>query len=216
MIEMTKLSSIRYKLERAQAVYETGRSLPEKDLKEIVLFYRKKNDYPQYIAASKSFIYHVRANGNPQKSYDLLMNIFKQGSKKIEEGGASLLIDGFGLANEVFKFEARQPGVSWMVDILDEFFDKIKEVIDTYEDSQEYFSKSQVNDFITHFTDFEPVSHFSIRTYFSYQLYELKSLRISSLLSKDSVAQKLSEQLIKRLENSDNPLSFYKSGLDGR
>ncbi|MEO1215084.1 MAG: hypothetical protein AAFY45_16255 [Bacteroidota bacterium] len=203
-------AAMKYKLQKSVAMYETGRNLTEKDLKETVQFYRRNQDYPLYIEAAKSYVDHVRLNGNPQKSYDLISNILKQGSKKIEEGGANLIISGLKLANQVFLIEAKEPGVSWMVEILDEFFDKVAEIIDSIEENLEFYSKSQIDELLSIYTDLEPASHFSIRAYFKYQLYELKSLRVTALVNKDAIALRLSEQLLKTFQNKDNPLSFIQ------
>ncbi|MEM6805188.1 MAG: hypothetical protein AAF696_27575 [Bacteroidota bacterium] len=207
-------AAMKYRLQRSDFMYKTGRNLTEKELKEIVQFYRKNLDAPQYISAADSYIKHVRANGNPQKSYDLLASILKMGTKRIEEGGIFLIISGFELANSAFLLASKEPGVSWMVDILDEFFEKITDILDNFEEHLEFISKSQVEKLLNTYADFEPVSHFSIRTYFRYQLYELISLRISALVNNDRIGLKLSDQLIKSFKNKDNPLSFIQGAWE--
>ncbi|MEL6254109.1 MAG: hypothetical protein AAFR87_19020 [Bacteroidota bacterium] len=97
-----------------------------------------------------------------------------------------------------------------MVEILDEFFDKVAEIIDSIEENLEFYSKSQIDELLSIYTDLEPASHFSIRAYFKYQLYELKSLRVTALVNKDAIALRLSEQLLKTFQNKDNPLSFIQ------
>ena len=204
-------TALYYKLKRADFAIQTGFSITEKEVREIVQFYKKGDDYMAYLDAVQVQINLLSQNDNAAKSYDAIQDIFKMGMKKMEEGGFYLLTMGMKMANGVFLAETQKPGVSWMIHILDEFFGRVREIVDMIEEHMELIGNFMLEQFREAFLEFEPASHFNIKTYFSYQLYELKMIRLGMVASNDILGLKLAEQLIDELETDNNPMSFIQA-----
>lgn len=207
-------SEMGYRLTKSNISVKTGSPLTEKEMKELVQYQKKRQDYPQFIKAMGVYLDLLERNGVSSKSYDLFLDIFKQGNKRIEEGGFYLITKGLDLANKVFIHESKKPGVSWIVGNLDSFFEKIMEVIDNLENIQEFTGIKLIEEFRETYLDFEPASHFNIKVYFQYQLYMAKSMRIGAILHNDTVGLKMANRLISELENENNPLSFLQATWD--
>ena len=200
-----------FRLKRADIAIQTGFSITEKEVREFVQYYKKGGDYTSYLDAVKVQINLLNQNDNAAKSYDAIQDIFKMGVKKIEEGGFYLLTMGLKMANDVFLAETKKPGVSWMIHILDEFFERVRDIVDMIEEHMERIGNSMLEQFRQAYIEFEPASHFNIKTYFSYQLYELKVIRLGMIAHHDTLGQQLAEQLISELETDNNPLSFIRA-----
>ncbi|MEM7370262.1 MAG: hypothetical protein AAF587_16760 [Bacteroidota bacterium] len=200
-----------YRLTKSNISVKTGSQLTEKEMKELVQYQKKRQDYPYYIQAMHVYLDLLERNGVSSKSYDLFLEIFKQGNKRIEEGGFYLITKGLGLANRVFIRESKKPGVSWIVANLDSFFEKVMEVIDSIESIQEHSGVKLVEEFRETYLAFEPASHFNIKVYFQFQLYMAKSLRIGAILHNDTMSLKMANKLISEFENENNPLSFIQA-----
>ena len=187
----------------------------EKEVREVMQFYKKGNDYPTYIRSVRAYANLLSANKAPQKSYDLIMDVIKVGQKKIEdEGGFYLIYAGLKLANDLFLVETEAPGVSWMVHQLHSFFEQIKRTIDELDPHLDRIGLSLIEQFRGQYHRLEPASHFNIKVYFSYQLYQLKMMRIGAIIHKDELSQRLGEKLIASLENENNPLSFISANWE--
>ena len=204
-----------FRLKRADIAIQTGFSITEKEVKEIVQYYKKSGDYMAYLEAAQVMINLLQQNDNAPKSYDVIQDIFKMGTKKMEEGGFYLLTMGLNTANKVFLAETEKPGVSWMIHILDEFFDRVKGIVDMVEEHMELIGNAMLGQFRQAFIEFEPASHFNIKTYFSYQLYELKMMRLGMVANHDTLGLELADQLINELETENNPLSFIQADWEG-
>lgn len=205
-----KPMAMQYKLHQANISIDSGNPITEKDLKDIVQYYKKSRDYPRYIQSLQSLIHLLDRNGHAFKSFDIVSDLFKFGNKRLDEGGFYLILEGFKLATDVFTHEAQLPGVSWMVQKLDGFFERIKEVIDYIHEHNELIGASQVKAFQQEYLRFELVSNFNIIVFYQYQLYALKIMQIVALLNGDSAQIDMMNMLIKKLENDNNPLSFIK------
>jgi hypothetical protein len=192
----------------------TGKSIAEKEVKDVSQAYKKTKVYPAYIEAMSTYLEFLAESEQGYKSEDLLADILKYGSKRLEEGGFYVITRGLGLANEVFERERQEPGVSWMVKSLDSFFEQIMGVVDSIDEFREWTSNSQIEDFRNNFIDFEPYSHFNIKTYYTYQYYQLKLLRIGALINNDPISLKISESMITAFEDENNPMSFIKANWD--
>lgn len=198
-----------FKLTRIELAVATGTQLTEKEAREIVQYNKKGNDYPTYIRSVSSYVHLMAANDNAQKSYDAIMDVFKLGHKRLEEsGGFYLITSGLRLANELFQAETHAPGVSWMVHNLDIFFEQIKRTIELLDQHLDTIGVSMVEQFRREYANFEPVSHFNIKVYFQYQLYQIKALRVGTIMHNDSVGEQSANSLIASLENPNNPMSF--------
>ncbi|MEM9934522.1 MAG: hypothetical protein AAF824_12940 [Bacteroidota bacterium] len=196
------------RLTRAHYATALRRPLTEKEIKEIIQFYKKSGYYPSYIQASKVYAELLLQNEQPSKAYDLILEILKIGQKRMEEGGFYLLYSGFKMATDIFLSEIKLPGVSWVVDVLQEFFNKIKDILDLICETPETIAKSYVETFRREFVRFEPVSHYHIRVYFSYQYYEVKLLRLGAMMSEDTLGIIIADRLLKELDSTNNPLNF--------
>lgn len=200
--------------QRARILVETSQHATEKDIKELVQYFKKRQDYPSYLAGMHTYVDLLDQNGHSDKIHDLLLDIFKLGNKRIDQGGFYLINGALELANRIMLAETHKPGVSWMVEVLNGFFDRVTEVIDTLEDNLELFGKSLVERFRLNFIEFEPISHFNIKVYLRYQLYEMKMARIGAIITGDGTTQKLLENLISEMEYDNNPMSFIKADWD--
>ncbi|MDX1908171.1 MAG: hypothetical protein SF053_14135 [Bacteroidia bacterium] len=202
------------RLQRGQIIVQSEISLTEKEVKEIIAHYRKTQDQPLYIQACMVFTGLMSRNETAPKIHDLLQEIIKNGSKKIDEGGFYLIISALRMGNDIFLKEIEEPGITWAIPILDQFFDKIQKTIDELDELIPKLGKSMLETFRNEFIRFEPVSHFNIKTYFRYQLYEVKVMRLGALINGDTISRRLAEQLLGELEDNRNPLSFVKADWD--
>ena len=200
--------------QRARILVETKQSATEKDVKELVQYFKKQQDFPSYLHSMHIYVDLLDQNGNSDKINDLLLDIFKLGNKRLDQGGFYLINGALELGNRIMLAETHNPGVSWMVESLNEFFSRITDVIDNLEDNLELFGKSLVERFRLNYIEFEPISHFNIKVYLRYQLYEMKVARIGAIISEDATTQKILENLISQMEYEDNPMSFIKADWD--
>ena len=185
-----------------------GQSVPEKDFKELLAHNKKSNNYLAYGESIRNYVQMLSQNAGGIKILDVLLDGFKLGRKKIEEGGFYLVIKSFEIANDVLLKEIKKPGVSWITESLDKFFNEIVEIIDDLEGQLSLVGEANISDFRREYLRFEPLSHHNILVYFRYQLYTLKLLNLGAHISGDALSQKLGNQLIKELEDGNNPLSF--------
>ena len=199
------------KLNHINTAVQSGHSLPEKDVKEVAQAYKKSKVYQDYVTALKAYLDYVASSGQSAKSEDLLSEIIKYGSKRLEDGGFYLIIQGLGLANGAFDLEKDKPGVSWMVSYLYEFFERIMGVIDSIDEFMEWTAKSQIEDFRNNYVDFEPYSHFNIKVYYAYQYYQFKLMRVGALINNDPITLKLCENAIASFDDENNPMHFIKA-----
>jgi len=208
------ISAMHYRNTMAEIFIQHQQPITEKELKEIIQFYRKKNLYIPYIQASKSYTFLLVEGKQPQKALDVILDLFKQGNKNIEEGGFYLFTAAFRLANDLFLTEIRKPGVSWIVAVLDVFFEEIRQIIDQIDEYIPIARPHQLEAFRSEYLRFEPVSYFNIKVYFQYQLYTLKMILLGTQLQNDKMGQVMSEKLVEKFENANNPLSMLKADWD--
>jgi hypothetical protein len=199
---------IHYRLVKAEIASWGGVELTEKELKEIVQHYRRDQHFPHYLKAQSTFARIHDNNGNHFKSYDLILEAFKQGNRRMDQGGFYLLLGGLRLGNEVFAREVQKAGVSWMTEKLDDFFTQVQETLDLIPGQMEEIGKAWIEEFREAFFDFEPYSHYNILTYFRYQLYEIKAMKIGAQLSKDPLSERIANRLLNEINDENNPLNF--------
>ncbi|MEL6589750.1 MAG: helix-turn-helix domain-containing protein [Bacteroidota bacterium] len=202
-----------YRLAKARISIETEQSQTEKELKEINAYYKRQNDFEAYLQSIQSYLRLLERNGNGAKAFELLQDAFKYANRKHEQGqgGFSLSHGLFQLMNDILLVEICQPGVSWAVEYLDQLFGNITEAIDRLEEEWEVIGKSLTEAFRSEFHRFEPISHFNIKVYLLYQLYEIKVMRLGALISGDQLSLKIGDRLLAELGNRNNPLSFVKT-----
>jgi predicted transcriptional regulator len=126
----------------------------------------------------------------------------------MEQGGFALLMGGMEVGTEILGRETRKSGVSWIVEELKVYFEYIKEAVDLIPNYIDVLGTDAIEQFRKSFALFEPISHFNIYTYFSYQLYQLKMLKIGALMTKDKVSESVVNRLINNLTHPNNPLNF--------
>lgn len=202
------LQSMRYRLMYAKMMIDHKQQITEKELKEIIQYYRKQNHYPAFIEASKAYAILLTDGKQPSKALDVMLDVFKLGNKNFDEGGFYLLYSGLKLANDVFLIEAGKPGVSWIVSTLDIFFAEIRQIIDKIDSLIELAGKEQLEAFRYQYLRFDEVANFNIKVYFRYQLYAIKLLHLGNLLQEDQLGQQISQTVIDKLEHENNPLNL--------
>lgn len=200
--------SMRYRLIRVNISAQGGIPQTEKEVKEILSFFRRGMHYPTFLEANRVFMLIHDLNGNGIKAMDLFADIFKQGHRRMEQGGFELLMGGLTVGNEVLGREARKSGVSWIVEELKNYFEYIKVAVDLVPDHIDDFGHDAIERFRNAFSAFEAISQFNIYTYFSYQLYQLKMLKIGAVMTKDKVSEQVVNRLLSNLTHENNPLSF--------
>lgn len=206
---------MKFRLSRVELSVSTANPVTEKEVKEVMQFHKKGSDYPTYIRSVRAYANLLMINQTAQKSYDLILEVFKIGQKRLEEeGGFYLIYAGMQLANNIFLAETEAPGVSWIIHQLDGFFEQIKRTIDELDQHIDRIGQSLIEQFRSEFIRFEPASHFNIKVYFSFQLYQIKMMRIGAILHQDILGKDLAEKLIASLENENNPLSFISASWD--
>lgn len=199
---------------KAEIAVRTNAPLTEKEVKENIQFFKKSNSYPYYIQTVDSYLKLLTRNETTHKTYDVILDILKQGNKRIDQGGFYLITKGLRLANNVFLRETGEPGVSWMIHQLDLFFDKIISIIENIDEHMDMIGKDLLETFRNEFKRFEPVSHFNAKVYLRYQLYELKMMRLGAKIHGDQLSLEIADNLINELENDNNPLAFIKAKWD--
>ncbi|MEM6631221.1 MAG: helix-turn-helix domain-containing protein [Bacteroidota bacterium] len=191
-----------------------SQSIPEKDFKELLAQNKKNNNYIEYGKSVHDYVRMLSKNGAGGKILDILLDSFKLGRKKIEEGGFYLIVKSLEIANDTLLVEIKKPGVSWMVGSLDKFFNEIIEIIEGLKEQLDLIGEANISNFRKEYLRFEPLSHHHILVYFRYQLYALKLLNLGAYLSGDALSQRIGDQLVKALEDSNNPLSFIDASWD--
>ncbi|GAB4402772.1 MAG: hypothetical protein OHK0039_01210 [Bacteroidia bacterium] len=207
-------TAMAYKLQRAELATRTGFGITEKELKELVQYYKKRSDYPMYAQSVRVYNQLLIRNEIPQKTYDQLLDLFKYASKKLEQGGFYLIVEGMKMANDIFLGETDRPGISWMIEILDVFFEKVVQIIETTEENLAHIGKAHLEAFREEYLRFEPASHFNIKTYYRYQLYEIKILRLGAIINDDKLSVRIANTLLGEMLDDNNALSFIKADWD--
>ncbi|MEO1414096.1 MAG: helix-turn-helix domain-containing protein [Bacteroidota bacterium] len=207
-------STLAYRLLKAQLSVSTGSALTEKEMKELTQAFKKEQNYPLYTQSIQCYIDLLLRNEVPRKSYDLIQDVMKFAQKRIEQGGFYLTTAAFSIANNIFHAETTEPGVSWMTDILDNFFDKISQALQDIETYRESIGKSLIENFRKIFITFEPVSHFHIKVYYRYQLAEIQIMRIGAIINEDPVSLNVADNLLSSISDKNNPLSFMNAEWD--
>lgn len=203
-----------YRLEKCKLAVATGQSFTEKESKEIIQSVKKTSHHPRYIEAVAAYIQLLIRNDVSHKTYDVLLDAIKYGTKSLEQGGFYLLVKSFSLANDVFLRETHQPGVSWMIHLLHEFFERVKNMVQVADEHFDEIGADLLDAFRREYQRFEPVSNFNIKTYFMYQLFEIRILRLGARMHGDELSLSMADRLSRELENPNNPLSFMQTNWD--
>lgn len=182
----------------------------EKEIKEIIQLYKKQNNYPAYIQGNKAFFDLLILNQSVGKAFDMLGEMMKYGIKKLDEGSPYVFIKGFQLANDLFIREVDLPGRSWMIDILWNFFDFIRQGVSMLETRIQQMGRRYAEMFRKEYLRFGEVSSFNIRVYLAYQYYTLKILSLGLSYQNDPLSEQLLEHLIEEIEDVRNPVHFIK------
>ncbi len=188
--------------------------ISEKELKEVLNEVKKSSNYRGYVRAAVAYAYFYQQNGDTQKAYDLLMEMVRKGYKKVDAGGFFLVTNGLGAINTIFLNEVEQPGISWMVNSLHDFFAHVADMINGMEDHITEIGQELFESFMTEFIRLEPATHFNIKVYLQFQYFEMKMLRLAAIARGDKLAQKLSDTLLKEISSDNSPLSFMQADWD--
>lgn len=205
-----------YRLQKAMVAIQTDSPHTEKDIREIVAFFKRNNDFDGYLASIHTYLQLLQRNGAGAKSFELLQDAYKFANRKHEQGqgGFALTFGLFKLSNDILLEEITEPGVSWIVADLDKLFVNVIEAIEVLNQEWESIGRSLTETFREEFIRFEPISHFNMRVYLNYQLYEVKVMRLGAIVNGDKISLRLADKLLAELENENNPLSFVKTDWD--
>ncbi|MDP5171742.1 MAG: hypothetical protein NWR72_15955 [Bacteroidia bacterium] len=201
------------RLKRAEVGVATNVNVTEKEMKEILALYKKSQDFNSYAEAVGLYMKVLAKSSSWAKLFDQIIDLLKFGAKQKEENGFFLQLSAMQLANHYFLAETIKPGVSWMVDLLDDYFKIIAGIIVDLKDQEEVnaIGKSQFDQFRALFGEFEPASHFNIYVYYRYQYQSLNVMRLSLKQSNDSIGLSIANRLIGELEDECNPLSIIRA-----
>jgi|GEM_PF-1568252 len=202
-----------YRIDRALMSLEYGTAVTEKECKEISQHFKKAENYVCYMDSVGLYLRQLQTS-NVSKAHDVVLDIFKAANKRLDKGGFYLIVRSFNEINRVFKDECSKPGISWVVQILDDFFGKIKEIIDELPKIVDPIGLYLINRFRAEYSSFEEVSHYNIRVYFSYQYYAIKMLRIGNIAMQDEVGAAMADNILMELEKRSNPLNFMQADWD--
>ncbi|MFM2375873.1 MAG: hypothetical protein RLZZ165_970 [Bacteroidota bacterium] len=186
----------------------------EKDVREILAEAKKGDDHVAYVRSCWSMADYLLVKHEPQKAYDLLLEMVRKGSKKLTEGGFFLVSNGFQKINDIFLIEVERPGISWIVTSLPAFFASVSEMVDGMENYIPAAGQEMFDRFLEEFIRLEPATHFNLKVYLRYQYYEMKMLRLAAIAREDSLAQRLAETLIHEISQENNPLTFIQSNWE--
>ena len=215
-------------MERLRVASERNTKVNEKDFKEVLSAIRKGNNFPAQVNVSGYFARYYRnlaqslkdqaevdkAADVAKRAFDVLLELQKRGANRLDEGGFYLVVNAMGLINDLLYAETHQPGVSWVVHELDQYFATIAGMIDDYDQNMDTFGFSLFQAFRREFITFEAVSHFNIKVYLSYQYYEMKMLRLSALVNQDKGAEEIADRLVKEVGDVNSPLHFVTAQWD--
>jgi hypothetical protein len=193
------------------------RELVEKDLKELIAYFKRQEDSIAYLRASRLYAMTLveMDRKHRQKAHDVLMDVIKRGIKNVEKGGFFLISGAVKLASDIYLPELSRPGISWATENMDLFFEQISYVIDNVDDFLPFAGRADVDIFRNEFLRLEAASYLNIKTYFRYQYYGVKMMGVSARLMEDEVGQKQAEVLARTFADPQNPLNFMLANWDG-
>ncbi|MEZ4687700.1 MAG: hypothetical protein R3B47_17050 [Bacteroidia bacterium] len=193
------------------------KDLLEKDLKELIAYFKRQEDNITYLRASRlhAFTLTRMAARHRPKTHEVLMDVIRRGIRKVEKGGFFLISGAVRLANDVYLPEIPRPGISWATGNMDEFFGQVIHVIDQIDAFLPFAGRADVDIFRNEYLRMEPASYLNIKTYFRYQYYAVKMLGLSARLMEDEVGVKQAEVLAKSLADHKNPLNFVMANWKG-
>lgn len=205
------------KLASLQIAHDQGASFTEKELKELITYFRKQGDDIAYLGASRLYA-EVLVSMDPKhrgKAHDVLMDVMRRGIKRIESGGFYLIATALQLANDLYIPEIVRPGVSWIVETMDEFFELVGQVIESMDEFLPHAGKANLDIFRSEYARMEPASYMNIKVYLRYQFYAAKMMGVSARLMEDEIGARQAEILVKSFSNPANPLNFIRANWDG-
>lgn len=202
------------KLNWLAVVCERSAQTNEKEIKDIVSTFKKTDFFPDYVTAVGHYVRYHQNQGNPQKAYDVLIDLVKAGQKRMPEGGFYYVVHAMEGIDSILLEETTLPGVSWMVNELVNYFDLVMEVVDAAENYADEIGRDLLDQFRMEYMRFEPVSHFNIYVYFRYQWYGYRLMRLNSIFAGDEIGVRQADAVLKELEHENNPLSFVKADWD--
>ena len=201
-------------IEWLSVVGQKTSKVSEKDFKDVVSAVRKTNNLPAMVRASKYYAEYFLGQGNSQKAFEILYDLLKRGFKRIDEGGFYMVTHAMREINKVLNHRVNEPGVSWVTFELEGYFDTITEIIGVLEEKIETVGFTLFQDFRNYFIDLEAASHFNIKVYLRYQYQSLILLGLSAGVSEDEGASRIANQLISKIGDKNNPLSFIQANWD--
>ncbi|MEM6273543.1 MAG: helix-turn-helix domain-containing protein, partial [Bacteroidota bacterium] len=196
------------------AGFPTSTSDKEKEFKEVLNALRKTSNHPAIVSASAALADYYLHSQNARKAYEVLAEMVRRGLKRIDEGGYFLVIKGMAAINKIMVAETKQPGVSWIVDELQAYFDTVVQMIEGLEERLETIGGELFQHFMVEFANFEPASHFNVKVYLRYQFYEMKVLRIAAVVRGDDAAIRVADRLIGEIGAENSPLTFIQANWE--
>ncbi len=203
----------RLRLQKAETQFLAGMNVTEKEMKEIVAFFKKSRDFRDYMQAMTLYLKVLSSGSQWDKLYDAITEVAKFGHRQQNASRFYLILSAFSLANEYFRNELLAPGVSWMVDRLKDFFKHVADLIEELnnEEQMALIGQRMFAWFREIFIDFERASHFNIYTYYNYQYQSIHLLKLSMKRLQDQVGIHLASNLLKELDDQNNPLHLIRA-----
>ena len=205
------------RLEAMQIAFDQGQKLLEKDIKELISYFKRQEDNITYLRSSGLYaemLCQMEPKYRP-KAHDVLMDVIRRGIRKVEKGGFFLINGAMALANDIYTPEIVRPGVSWVIDNMDEFFAQIIQVIDNIDELSPFAGRAAIDTFRKEYLQMEPTTYLNIKTYLRYQFYAIKMLGLSARLMEDEIGTQQAEVLTKSLADHKNPLNFILANWNG-
>lgn len=177
-------------------------------LKECAFHYRKMQLLPLY--AEAHFLYagmYLQIN-KAHKAYEAGLEVFRYGVKRIDHGGFYICIKAFRFINQIFTRECDRPGITWMIKEIRGFFIVLQQLHDLLPTVVDKIGSRLFEEYKREYLRLQRPSHFNIKTYFLYQLHQIKVLELCALFNDDTLGAQIAANLLENLHKKDNPLSF--------
>lgn len=189
-------------------------TVTEKEIREAVTAFKKSENLLDMLSAVEAHAKYFVNEGQTQKAYDVLLDLLKTGIKRVEEGGFYLIAHAFRLVNDILVTEVRRPGVSWVTTELQNFFNRIQEVVEHVEDWTDYIGREQFDLFRNEYYRLEEPSNNNIVVFYRYQFFSMHILRLGAVFSGDEIGARQAALQIAKFEDNTNPLTFITATWD--
>jgi hypothetical protein len=203
-----------FRLRRYEIAVAHQNPVQEKDIKELLAVYKKSADYGSYLRAVRMQCWMLENNLQGEKINEILLSLFKHAQKASDHANFFVMNGCVKIGNEFFLREALKPGISWMVGVLDQYFDRVLKMIDFAEEHSSSIGSALIRDFMAEYARFEPAAHFNIKVYFRYQWGGVAMLKMAAGMHQDEEMKRVANTVYNEFNNQMNPLSFIRANWE--